>query len=99
MLLMILMVGLVVVIYLGLRQPKKYCDLVICVCLSLKIVSKQSRSVTLSRCSLGICARVQPLFTRSSLSVPSPSGGAFWRLQTSFSWGESSYYRGHRLIY
>jgi hypothetical protein len=41
-------VGLVVVIYLGLRQPKKYCELVIFGRQFLKIVLKRSRSVTLA---------------------------------------------------
>jgi hypothetical protein len=43
--------------------------------LSLKIVLKRLRSVTPTRCSLGKCARIQPLFTQSLPSVPSPSGG------------------------
>jgi hypothetical protein len=59
----------------GLRQPKKYCEPVIFGHQFLKIVLKRSRSVTLSRCSLGKCAHTQPLFTQSSPSVPSPSGG------------------------
>jgi hypothetical protein len=54
-------VGLVVVIYLGLRQPKKYCELVIFGHLFLNIVSKRSRSVTLSRCSLRKCSHPTPL--------------------------------------
>jgi hypothetical protein len=68
-------VGHVVVIYLGLRQPKIYCEPVIFGHQFLKIALKWSRSVTLARCSLRKCAHTQPLFTQSSPSVPSPSGG------------------------
>jgi hypothetical protein len=55
-----LIVGLVVVTYLGFRQPKKICEPVIFGREFLKIVLKQSRSVTLARCSLRKCARIEP---------------------------------------
>jgi hypothetical protein len=71
-------VGNVVVIYLGLRQRKRYCELVIFDHQFLKIALKRSRSVTLARCSLEKCARTQPLFTQSSSSVPSPIGGVYF---------------------
>jgi hypothetical protein len=59
----------------GLATTQKFCELVISGHLSLKIVLKWLRSVTPARCSLRKCARIQPLFTQSLPSVPSPSGG------------------------
>jgi hypothetical protein len=54
--------GLVVVIYLGLRQPKKYCEPVTSGPPSLKIVLKQLSSVTPTRCSLEkMCSHPTPL--------------------------------------
>jgi hypothetical protein len=44
--------GVVVVIYLGLEQPKKNCKLVIFGRQILNIVLKRSRSVTLTTCFL-----------------------------------------------
>jgi hypothetical protein len=68
-------VGHVVVIYPCLRQSKKYCETIIFGHQFLNIVLKRSRSDTLSRCLLRKCAHTHPLFTQSSSSVPSPSGG------------------------
>jgi hypothetical protein len=71
-------VGIVVVIYLGLQRPIKFCESIIFGHISLKIASKQLRSVTHVRCSLEICAHIQPLSIQSLPSIPSPNGG--WTL-------------------
>jgi hypothetical protein len=75
---MISMVGLAVVIYPGLRQPKQFCKPVTSGHMSLKIALKQLRSVTPARFSLEKFIHIQPLSIQSLPSIPSPSGG--WTL-------------------
>ena len=67
--------GRVVVIYLGFLQPKKSWEWDIFGHRYSKIVSMQSRSVTLARYLHTICAHILPYYILLSPLVPSRSGG------------------------
>ena len=75
---MISMVGHVVVIYLGLLQPKKSLEWVIIGRRYSNIVLMWLSGATFSRCLHEMCACIPPSYILLSLVVPSPSGG--WTL-------------------
>ena len=79
--------GRVVVIYLGLLQPKKSLEKVMIGHQYSKVVLMQLSDTTLSRYSHEICARIPALYILLAPLVPSLSGGGLYGLQPNMNWG------------
>jgi hypothetical protein len=96
---MIATVGIVVVIYPGFRQPRKFYKMIIFCRLSLKIALKWLRSVTPAGLHLENVLTSNPSPSSHYCQSLHQVGGGLCGFQPNFDWGESTHHHGHILLY